>query len=185
MADHIGVDLGHQLAHGDLLGSGPALASATLRLAFVACPCHAAAMAVLIEGVCLLLRCEAVERHYPGGLTTLAETCAAQAVCADEDLMALTFEDSDAAEDFLAELEEYGLCHLRHGLAVDAVLADPHVGPVSPCGWAEYGQVLLDSDPRQRVAVCAMPGTDARALCVPLGWRFPGSRSEALALWEP
>jgi hypothetical protein len=141
-------------------------------------------MAVLVEGVCLLLRCEAVERHYPGGVKALAAADVAEAVCADDDLMALTFDDSDAAEDFLAELEEYGLRHLVHDMAADAVLADPFVGPVSPCGWAEYGQATVESDPNKRVALCAMPGTDMSRLCVPKGWRFRGSRSEALALAE-
>lgn len=142
-------------------------------------------MAVLVEGVCLLLRCEAVERHYPGGPTALAKACPAEAVCADEDLMALTFDDYGAADDFLAELQAYGLRHLFHGVAVDAVLADPYVGPVSACGWAEYGQAMVAADPKQRVAVCAMPGTDMNALCVPAGWRFAGSRSESLDLSEP
>lgn len=139
-------------------------------------------MAVLVEGVCLLLRCEAVERLYPGGVAALADACTANAVCADDDLMALTFEDSDAAEDYLAELEQYGFRHLRNGMAVDAVMADPHLGPVSPCGWAEYGQVAIDSDPSKRVAMCAMPGAEIGDLCVPKGWRFKGSLSEELAL---
>lgn len=141
-------------------------------------------MAVLIEGVCLLLRCEAVERHYPGGVTALAEECPAAGACADDDLVALTFDDSDAAEDYLAELESYGLRHLVDDMAVDAVLADPHLGPVSPCGWVEYGQVVIGADARQRVAVGALPGTDPGTLNVPTGWRFAGSRSEALALHE-
>ena len=141
-------------------------------------------MAVLIEGVCLLLRCEAVARLYPGGVNALAEACTAEAVCADDDLMALTFDDSDAAEDYLAELEQYGFRHLVHDMAMDAVLADPHIGPVSPCGWAEYGQACVEEDASKRVALCAMPGTDMDELCVPKGWRFRGSRSEALKLEE-
>lgn len=141
-------------------------------------------MAVLVEGVCLLLRCEAVEKHYPGGVTALAAACPAEAVCADEDLMALTFEDSDAAEDYLAELEQLGFRHLYNDMAVDAVLADPHLGPVSPCGWAEYGQATVDADPNKRVAICSMPGAEVSDLCVPKGWRFKGSLSEALALAE-
>jgi hypothetical protein len=139
-------------------------------------------MAVLVEGVCLLLRCDAVARLYPGGLAALADACTASAVCADEDLMALTFEDSAAAEDYLAELEQLGFRHLVNDMAVDAVLADPHLGPISPCGWAEYGQATIDSDPNKRVALCAMPGAEATELCVPRGWRFQGSLSEALAL---
>lgn len=139
-------------------------------------------MAVLVEGVCLLLRCDAVTRLYPGGVAALAEACTADAVCADDELMALTFQDSDAAEDYLAELEQYGFRHLVNDMAVDAVLADPHIGPISPCGWAEYGQATVDSDPTRRVALCAMPGTDVDELCVPKGWRFRGSLSEALAL---
>jgi hypothetical protein len=141
-------------------------------------------MAVLVEGVCLLLRCDAVERLYPGGVAALADACTAEAVCADEELMALTFEDSDAAEDYLAELEQYGFRHLVDDMAVDAVLADPHLGPISPCGWAEYGQATLELDPKKRVAWCAMPGADVSDLCVPKGWRFTGSLSEALALSE-
>ena len=139
-------------------------------------------MAVLVEGVCLLLRCDSVKRLYPGGVNALADECTAQAVCADEELMALTFEDSDAAEEYLAELEQYGFRHLHNDMAVDAVLADPHLGPVSPCGWAEYGQVAIDSDPAKRVAICSMPGAEVSDLCVPKGWRFKGSLSEELAL---
>jgi hypothetical protein len=112
----------------------------------------------------------------------LAEACTAEAVCADEELMALTFEDSDAAEDYLAELEQFGFRHLVNDMAVDAVLADPHLGPISPCGWAEYGQATIDSDSNKRVGMCSMPGADVSDLCVPKGWRFEGSLSEALAL---
>ncbi|MDD9947043.1 MAG: hypothetical protein OXU20_38730 [Myxococcales bacterium] len=139
-------------------------------------------MAVLIEGVCLLLRCDAVERHYPGGVPALAAACTAEAVCADDDLMSLTFDDFDAAEEYLAELEQYGLRHLVDGMAGDAVLADPHIGPVSPCAWAEYSQAVVSADPQQRVAVCTMPGSEVATLCVPVGWRIAGSRSESLAL---
>jgi hypothetical protein len=39
-----------------------------------------------------------------------------------------------------------------------------------------------DQDPNKRVAWCAMPGADVSALCVPKGWRFKGSLSEALEL---
>lgn len=141
-------------------------------------------MAVLIEGVCLLLRCDAVERLYPGGVKALASACTAEAVCADDELMSLTFDDSDAAEDYLAELEQYGFRHLVNDLAIDAVLADPHLGPISPCGWADYGQVTIESDPNKRVAVCSMPGAEVSELCVPKGWRYKGSRSEELALAE-
>lgn len=137
---------------------------------------------MLVEGVCLLLRCDAVARLYPGGVAALADSCTATAVCADDELMSLTFEDSDAAEDYLAELEQYGFRHLVNDMAVDAVLADPHLGPISPCGWAEYGQAEIDSDPTKRVAWCAMPGADVGELCVPKGWRFKGSLSEALEL---
>jgi hypothetical protein len=139
-------------------------------------------MAVLVEGVCLLLRCDSVNRLYPGGVAALADECTAQAVCADEELMALTFEDSDAAEEYLAELEQYGFRHLHNDMAVDAVLADPHLGPISPCGWAEYGQAAIDSDETKRVAICSMPGAEVSDLCVPKGWRFKGSLSEELAL---
>lgn len=139
-------------------------------------------MAVLIEGVCLLLRCDAVARHYPGGVAALARESVAEAVCADEDLLALTFDDSDAAEDYLAELEQYGLRYIVDDMARDAVLADPHVGPVAPCGWVEYGQVLVAGDPAQRVAVAYFPGTERDALQVPSGWRFAGSRSAAIEL---
>lgn len=141
-------------------------------------------MAVLVEGVCLLLRCDSVKRLYPGGVAALADECTAQAVCADEELMALTFEDSDAAEEYLAELEQYGFRHLHNDMAVDAVLADPHLGPISPCGWAEYGQAVIDSDPSKRVAICSMPGAEVSDLCVPKGWRFKGSLSEELALQD-
>lgn len=141
-------------------------------------------MAVLIEGVCLLLRCDAVERLYPGGVKALASACTAEAVCADDELMSLTFDDSDAAEDYLAELEQYGFRHLVNDLAIDAVLADPHLGPISPCGWADYGQVTIESDPNKRVAVCSMPGAEVSELCVPKGWRYKSSRSEELALAE-
>lgn len=146
--------------------------------------CEACAVAVLIEGVCLLLRCDAVARLYPGGVKALADACTAEAVCADDELMALTFEDSDSAEDYLAELEQYGFRHLVNDLAIDAVLADPHLGPISPCGWADYGQATVESDPNKRVAICSMPGAEVSDLCVPKGWRFKGSRSEALALAE-
>jgi hypothetical protein len=139
-------------------------------------------VAVLIEGVCLLLRCDAVERVYPGGVAALAVEHTAEAVCADDELVSLTFADSDAAEDYLAELEPYGLRHLVNDMAVDAVFADPHIGPISPCGWAEYGQATIDGDPNKRVALCAMPGADVSDLCVPKGWRFQGSLSEQLEL---
>ena len=69
-------------------------------------------------------------------------------------------------------------------MAADLVLADPHLGPVSPCGWADYAQVMIANDPHKRVGACALPGSDFDNLCVPSGWRFVGSRSEALALFE-
>lgn len=142
-------------------------------------------MAVLIEGVCLLLRCDTIARLYPGGVAGLAEASPAEAICADEELLAPTFEDSDAAEDFLAELAVYGVRHLIDDMAADAVLADPFIGPVSPCGWAEYARVAVGGQPDRQVGACGWPGSDMAALQVPVGWRFEGSQSEQLALCQP
>jgi hypothetical protein len=136
-------------------------------------------MAVLVEGISVVLRTDAVLAAYVGDWDQFVSDVPNSTLCADGELLRVGFMVPDAVRDFVAHLEQRGLRYLSNGVANDLVVVHQQGGPLAPCDWIEFGHVLLVGDPRKRVAACKRKGSALAQVICPEGWTFESSLSSS------
>lgn len=145
-------------------------------------------MAVLVEGISVVVRYDAIDRRFAGGRRKFLEAVPNQTFCADDDLARVGFTLPENAEAFGQLLEEGGLIPVRDGHAVDFAVVEQLSGPVAPVDWLGYARVPFDGSGSE-VAVCWLNKGPrmAAGLHVPLepmhiatpdGWSFEHSLSD-------
>ena len=135
-------------------------------------------MAVLIEGISVVIRRSAIMDKFPGGWEGFLSDVPNQTLCADDELARVGFMIPADAESYIKRLERFGLRYLVDGLAVDVVVADQQRGFAATCNWAEFGQVSLDEESGRRVAACQAKNSTLTTLVSPAGWQYQGSLSQ-------
>lgn len=124
-------------------------------------------MAVLVEGISVIVKRERIDDAYPGGWSGFVSDCPNRTLCADRNLARVGFMDQSIADGFVLDL-------LGRGLAFeDFALVDQVVGAMGDTGWLEVGTVVLDG--RNRVGVARLKGDDEKQLALPDGWSYERS----------
>lgn len=134
-------------------------------------------MAVLVEGISVIVRAGAIVHKYDGGWEAFVANCPDASLCADGELVRLGFMDPRDAQAFVAMLTETGLTYRADGEAVDLVIADQQRGLSVPCKWAELGSVPAPGHESEAVVACRLAGSDQDALMTPEGWTYEDSLS--------
>lgn len=134
-------------------------------------------MAVLVEGISIVIRAEAVAEKFPGGWDALQTNPPNGTLCADGELVRLGFMAPPDAAAYGQWLERFGIRYLVNGRAADLVVADQRTGFTAPCDWAEFGHVHLDGDPNKVISACRMVGSLSNEVVMPDGWVFEESLS--------
>jgi hypothetical protein len=134
-------------------------------------------MAVLVEGISVVVRAHAIVEHYAGGWEAFRADCPNDTLCADGALVRVGFMDPRDAKQFIERLTRKGLAYVRDGEAVDLVIADQQRGLSAPCKWAELGRLPAPGHTSASVAACRMAGTEEDALMTPDGWTYTDSLS--------
>lgn len=135
-------------------------------------------MAVLVEGISVVIKAEAITDKYPGGWEQFQQDVPNQTLCADGELARVGFMTPDDVERYVAKLEAKGLIFRAEGSAVDLAVVDQQRGFTLPCDWAEYGHVHIDEQRTQRVAACRRTGSQQRIVSYPEGWEYENSLSK-------
>lgn len=135
-------------------------------------------MAILVEGISVVIKAEAITDKYPGGWEQFKRDVPNQTLCADGELARVGFMAPDDVERYVARLEEKGLAFQAGGSAVDLAVVDQQKGFTLSCDWAEYGHVHIDEKQTQRVAACRRTGSQQRIVSYPDGWEFEHSLSK-------
>ena len=133
-------------------------------------------MAVLIEGISVVIRAERLLRLFPGGWDAFQAFVPTLNLCADNELVRVGFRSNKDVEPFVAQLQSVGLEHLRDGAAIDMAVVDQTRGIAVPCDWLEYGHAEID-DKGTRIAVCSLVGSKVEGIFTPPDWKFKGSLS--------
>ncbi len=131
-------------------------------------------MPVLIEGVCVLVRLQSVTNRYRGGADAFLRSAVFVSACADEHLVRLGFLTTHDAFACAKDLEHHGICPESSDLA----LVDQQDGFLTPCNWAELGNVGWDGDRSHIVVGCRLVGDSSLRMAVPEDWHFNGSLSQ-------
>lgn len=134
-------------------------------------------MAVLIEGISVVIRAEPIIQKYPGGWNAFVADCPNGTLCADGQLARIGFMDPEDARRFISSLISKGLAHMADGEAVDFVVVDQQRGLSATCEWAEVGSVPVPGHESEEVVACRLAGSDSRVLWTPDGWTYEESLS--------
>lgn len=131
-------------------------------------------MAVIVEGISVIVRCESIEASYPGGWEGYVKDAPNQTFCTDELLARVGFMARFDVGTFISRLAGLGFEFVRDDKAIDVCVVDQHQGPTSWCDWLEYGHmdILGTTD---RVAACWAVGDTRLEFAVPDGWNFQNS----------
>lgn len=134
-------------------------------------------MAVLIEGISVVVRAERIVENYPGGWEAFVTDCPNDSLCADGELARVGFMSPSDTKNFVSRLTSEGLIHFDEGEARDLVVADQQRGFAVPCEWAELFRVPPPGKETERIVVCQAAGSDSRTLVTPDGWKYEESLS--------
>ncbi len=131
-------------------------------------------MAVLVEGISVVVRMEAIKEKVPGGWIAFKNHVPNQTLCADDELARVGFMSPDDAKSFVGALEGLGLKYRVGETAADLVVVDQLRGPCVSCEWLDFGHI----GGKGRVAACRLAGSSQTVLMRPEGWRYEGSLSQ-------
>jgi hypothetical protein len=134
-------------------------------------------MAVLIEGISVVVRCSEIMRGYEGGAKGFANDVPNNTLRADGMLAAVTLLHPIDVQAYVEKLGSKGMKFRDKLGALDIVVVDQRTGFCFPCGWAFFGRTYWDRKAGKEVAVCAMGPAGHREIVVPEGWNFDQSLS--------
>lgn len=133
-------------------------------------------MAVLIEGISVVVRADAVQSVFPGGVRSFEAAVPNASYCTDGELMRAGFTTPNDVRGYVERLEQGGLRYIAEtGDTLNVAVVDQRAGFMRPCSWAEFGHVQLDDDPTHIVAVCSAIPSQVNGVALPANWRFDTS----------
>ena len=144
-------------------------------------------MAVLVEGISVVARRDAVVARLMGGLSTFLALVPNKTHCSDGTLDRVGFLSPTDARNFVDRLENLGLVFQHEGVFKDIAIVDQLAGPTLKAPWLEFARVPW-SESTGKVSMCwlfegpritagiHLPSTSL-ALAVPEGWEFEESLS--------
>lgn len=157
-------------------------------------------MAVLLEGISVVVRRDSVARKCPGGWDGFLHAVPNRTLCYDDQIARVGFMVPPDVGKFIKSLEKLNLTFLDHRKAVDFAVVDQLTGPTTRCDWLQFARVPYGNNGGM-ISACwffdgdtAIPGVHlygkpikragSRGFAVPLqismpqGWKFDGSISE-------
>ncbi|WP_374420569.1 hypothetical protein [Chromobacterium sp.] len=135
-------------------------------------------MAVLIEGISVVIRCRSIVEKVPGGIAYFMRMLPNKTLRSDGELACVHFVSPHETRSYVEALSGMGLRYKGDdGAAVDLVVVDQMHGPMVSCDWLGFGCADWDDDPRQPVAVCFAPPAVKAKVMAPEGWRYADSLS--------
>lgn len=139
-------------------------------------------MAVLVEGISVIVRRWDVNRRYPGGMRAYRTLCTNGTLCADDQLVRMGFFSADDAVGFVSSLQELGFVGVSDGMSIDSCLVDQRQGMVYRAAWLEVFRFPYQGG---SLTLAALQGDDSPRVALPRGWRFEGSLSARVSSKSP
>ncbi|WP_034161575.1 hypothetical protein [Sphingomonas sp. ERG5] len=136
-------------------------------------------MAVLVEGLSVVVRGGSVAHHYRGGIKAFIADVPVKCFCADGSLACVSFMSPDDVQAYIELLERQGLTYLdADRTTIDIVVVDQRTGPCVPCSWVGFGSTDWEGDPACPISVCFLvQASTQQQIVTPPGWVFEGSLS--------
>jgi hypothetical protein len=135
-------------------------------------------MAVLVEAISVIVRCDAIDARYPGGWEAFRNGVPNATLASDTEIARVGFMTPIDVEAYVRELQMNGLAFNRHGTSADFAVVDQQRGPTKPCAWLDWGHVSVSGG---QVVACRLNGSKIMSLATPEDWKFEGSLSHTYA----
>lgn len=132
-------------------------------------------MAVLIEGISVIIRKEALNGAFSGDWEAFMKIVPNQTLCADDELVRVGFMTPSDVESFIEKLESYGLCFLQESISVDISVVDQQQGPTSKTEWLEFGYIEIEKG--KTVSACRLTNSKNDQIITPTDWVYEDSLS--------
>ena len=123
-------------------------------------------MAVLIEGISVVVRRDAIEAKLAGGWRKFCELVPNHALCTDGQLASVAFTSPVDVERFCKLLKKNGLVFTERGTPLDFAVVGMDVGPTAKTPWLEF---MLKNEER-KISFC---------------WLFEGKRDKGAGTYMP
>ena len=145
-------------------------------------------MAVLVEGISVIVRRDSIDRAYRGGWDAFVASVPNATLCFDGEIARVGFMAPQKVGNYIDVLAERGLTFLEDDKAKDIAVADQQRGLTASCEWLEFGR-LRYGEGDDKVSACWLfegsriaAGIHMRGrsmqLSTPSGWEFEGSLSQ-------
>jgi hypothetical protein len=115
-------------------------------------------MAVLIEGISVVVLRSAIEQKLLGGWSAFEQLVPNQTLCADRQLARVGFMHPNDVQAFVARLTVAGLLHLERDCCQDLAVVDQQSGPTRPAPWLRFARGPLDSSGATVALAWSHPG---------------------------
>ena len=143
-------------------------------------------MAVLVEGISVLVRKDSIQNKMIGGDARLRLLIPNSTFCEDDELARVGFLNPTDIEAFIDELTHVGLICVNDGKFVDIAVCDQQTGCTLDCDWIEFCHLRIDGG---KVGVAWLFEGERRGfgihmssksiqVATPPGWRFKDSLSD-------
>lgn len=132
-------------------------------------------MAVLIEGISVLIKADRLLEAFRDDWNSFKATVPNSTLCADGELVRIGFMSPTEAEEYVSLLSAYGLRYIVDGTARDLTVVDQLRGPCADTPWIECGTMSSGTEPDVNVSACRLKGGAQTSLITPEGWRYEDS----------
>ena len=143
-------------------------------------------MAVLIEGISVVIRRDAIAGKLDGGWQCFIRNVPNRTLCYDDFLASVSFMSPVDVENFCNNLVEMGLSLIENGHFADIAVVDQREGLTLPCDWLQFRHIEF-MDPPMKIATAAFnpPVESGKQLeegsfkvSFPQNWKYENSLSQ-------
>jgi hypothetical protein len=131
-------------------------------------------MAVLVEAISVVVRRDAVEARFAGGMPAFLQKIPNRTACNDSHLVRVGFMDTRDADAYVGSLESAGLTFRRDDVTVDLAVVIQVKGPTVASPWLEFKNIDTDG---KKLSICWLAGQLPEGIAVPQGWTYERSFS--------
>ena len=143
-------------------------------------------VAVLVEGISVLVRKDAIQNKMTGGDARFRLLIPNSTFCEDEQLARVGFMDPADVESFIYELTELGLVAAENDKFIDIAVFDQQTGCTLTCDWIEFCRLPMEGGKvgaawlyeGERMGVGVHMQSANIQLATPHGWQFKDSLSD-------
>lgn len=143
-------------------------------------------MAVLIEGISVIVRNDSILSKYYGGNPGFLKSVNKMVWISDGELVCVHFMTPADAKKYVDLLIENGLKFKdEDNNAIDITIVDQLKGKLTKSNWIFCGYTNWDGNPDQRIMVCQLLNSSLDEILVPNNWKYEISLTKQALFFRP